>query len=414
MYLPQYVKEVLSRLDSAGFESYVVGGCVRNFLLGLPCADYDITTSAMPWEVKSALSPLPVFETGSHHGTVTALVQDKTVEITTFREDSNYSDHRHPDSVRFSKDILCDLKRRDFTVNAMAYNEQQGLIDPYGGKKDLENNILRCVGDCNLRFCEDALRILRALRFSSQYGFCIEKETALSMLKNKELLHFVSKERILSELKKIICGKKVELVFSEFSEILFLILPELKTLQNSSIGSPSLWEHTLRYVNSLPDRFALRFAALFRFCGADIAKTSLKCLKSDRKTIAQVGLLLSNLPLKLQNNRSEIKHLLSVLSPETLFELILLEQTAPQYFHLKTDEEFSDIRQTAEDIIKSGECFSLSSLAVNGNDLASLGIHGKQTGTMLKVLLTDVIEGSLPNERSALLKCADEKKEKLP
>ena len=204
--LPEFVKKALIRTNEAGEEAFIVGGCVRDILMGKTPHDWDITTSAKPEKTKEIFSSFKTVDTGLKHGTVLVLIDGEPLEITTYRIDGEYTDCRHPDSVSFTSDIENDLSRRDFTVNAMAYNDEKGLVDLFGGEDDIRNKIIRCVGDADKRFNEDALRIMRALRFSSTLGFTIESETKKAILKNRELLNNVAKERISTELLKLLCG----------------------------------------------------------------------------------------------------------------------------------------------------------------------------------------------------------------
>lgn len=393
MKLPDYVNKAIKILEQNGFDAYVVGGCVRNFLLGEPVSDYDITTSALPEQIKAAFSAYPVIETGISHGTVTVLIHNNPLEITTFREDQGYSDHRRPDSVNFSKSLEGDLKRRDFTVNSLAFNERSGIVDLFGGKSDLEKSLLRCVGDADERFNEDALRILRALRFASVYGFCIEEKTAASIIKNYQLLSYVSKERILSELKKLICGKNAEGVLLDFSKVVYFILPQLKT-------NAADYKKAVRSLCRLQSDFSLRFAALFCFADEPNAKEALKSLKCDKKTETEVCLLLKFLNAPI-NTKSDIKLLLSVFEKEHFASLLALKRAV-----LNTDTALA--QACAEEILQNNECYCLSQLAVSGADLLKLGFKGKEIGAILKLLLDAVISERLPNDFDALIEYAKE------
>ncbi|MBQ8869288.1 MAG: CCA tRNA nucleotidyltransferase [Oscillospiraceae bacterium] len=392
--MPDYIKQIISLLENAGHEAYAVGGCVRDCLLNRPCSDYDITTSALPDEVKKALCGITVIETGISHGTVTAVVNENPVEITTYREDLSYSDHRRPDAVRFSSSLCADLGRRDFTINALAYSEKSGIIDLYGGKADLEKGIIRTVGDAQERFNEDALRILRALRFSSQLEFEVEEKTAAACLSNCELLSFVSKERIYSELKKLICGKNAADCLLNFRQIIFYILPALETAH---------FDSALSALPLLPEDFALRFASLFYHIGSAAAADALRTLKADKKTTIETKTLIENLPLKAEMNGREIKTMLSKIGEEMFFKLIVLETA---FASESRKAELKKTKTAAENIIKRGECYSLSTLKISGSDLASLEIEGRQIGQVLNRLLAAVINDEIPNEKSTLLEKA--------
>ena len=218
--LPDNIIFVLSRLEEAGYEAYLVGGCVRDPLIGREVSDYDITTSALPSEVEKVFADLRVIETGIKHGTVTVLSDEEPVEITTFRTDGDYLDSRHPESVTFTRKVEDDLSRRDFTVNSIAMDKDGKYVDPFGGREDIERRIIRCTGDPDKRFSEDALRIIRALRFSSVLGFEIEDETARSIHANRELLKKISVERVFIELKKLLCGKDVFRILIDYSDVI--------------------------------------------------------------------------------------------------------------------------------------------------------------------------------------------------
>ena len=394
MFLPDYIKQVISLLESAGNEAYAVGGCVRDALLKRLCSDYDITTSALPDETKKALSGITVIETGISHGTVTAVINGTPVEITTYREDLSYSDHRRPDAVRLGGTLRADLARRDFTINALAYSERDGIIDLYGGKKDLESGLIRAVGDADRRFNEDALRILRALRFSSQLGFEIEEKTAAACISNRELLSFVSKERIYAELKKLLCGKNAADCLSKFRQIVFYILPALKT---------EYFDSALSALPLLPCDFALRFAGLFYHIGAAAAAEALRALKADKKTTIETKTLIENLPLKAEMSSKEIKTLLSKIGKEMFFKLISLESA---FADEQKAEKLKQLNNGAEGIIERGECYRISDLKISGSDLSNLKIEGKQIGQVLNRLLAAVINGEIPNDKSTLLEKA--------
>lgn len=402
MQLPHYVKKVISALESEGYEAYCVGGCVRNCLLNLPVSDYDITTSALPEQVKKALYPCRIIETGLVHGTVTAVIDNTPIEITTFRSDCGYSDHRHPDSVSFAKALKEDLSRRDFTVNALAFNEKSGIIDIFGGKADLEKRLIRCVGEPKARFSEDALRILRALRFAACLGFSIEEKTAAAIKDNFRLLSFVSKERIYSELSKLVCGKNAPEIIKVFSEVIaFCLFPQGEDHSAKvKVAAP-----TLSY---LPQTPALRYCALLRFVKASpiesarCAEKALHALKADKKTRNAVFSLLSSLPLKKAVDRRAVKELLREHGWQKLVDLILLERALSS----QSDEPLSFIETEMENIIKSGECFSLSSLKINGDDLTALGFEPNSIGNILNTLLSLVISEKLENSPKQLLSAA--------
>ena len=250
MTLPEQVHMALDRLEAAGWEAFVVGGAVRDALRGCAAGDWDITTNAEPEQVERVFSGERLIETGLRHGTVTVLLDGLPLEITTYRVDGGYSDHRRPDSVTFTRSLRDDLLRRDFTMNALAYNPQTGLVDICGGAEDLAHGIVRCVGEPERRFREDGLRILRALRFASVLGFTIEPETAAAIHRCAELLRYLAAERVLSELTKLLCGQNAGAVLREFSDVLAVPIPELRPMFGFAQHNPhhdrDVWQHTIR------------------------------------------------------------------------------------------------------------------------------------------------------------------------
>lgn len=228
MSIPKYVSDVLNRLEENGFSAYVVGGCVRDYLLGRPINDFDVATSALPEEMLEIFKDYKTVDNGIKHGTVAVVSENKLVEVTTFRSDGTYTDSRRPDSVSFERNIEEDLARRDFTINAMAYRKSEGIIDLYGGQEDLKNRLIRCVGNPHKRFSEDALRIMRGMRFASTLGFRIEEETLSAMLETKNLLQKIAKERITSEFRGVLLGESIYDVLMSCREIIYELIPELR------------------------------------------------------------------------------------------------------------------------------------------------------------------------------------------
>lgn len=394
MQLPNYAQTVIDKLNSQGFDAYAVGGCVRDSLLSLPIYDFDITTSAAPNEVKTALCDYKIIETGIAHGTVTALVDGHHLEITTFRGEGTYRDFRHPDSVTFSKNLEDDLSRRDFTMNAIAYNTKVGYVDLFGGRADINARLIRAVGNANTRLREDALRILRALRFSACLDFEIEKETKAAILKNYNLLSHVSKERIFTELKRLICGKNSPAVLIEYYEIfnfLFCISQDRR-----------FYEIAAHTISNLKDAaFPDRLAALFLDCDQKTIKTVLTSLKSDIKTINRVCTLTS-IPNLSRVNKISVKKLLSQYSRDELLVASHLQLAAE-----KIDKTAADtLSALIGEILENGECFSLSQLAISGLELSALGFKGAQIGTALDKILNEVILGHVPNTLSDLMTLA--------
>ncbi len=430
--LSKQAEEAIGLLRSGGFEAYAVGGCTRDMLMGRESQDTDITTSALPEEIKKVFSSFRTVDTGIKHGTVTVLIGGTPFEITTYRTEKGYSDGRHPDEVSFTLNLEKDLKRRDFTVNSIAYCPDKGFVDPFGGKKDIEGKIIRCVGKPKERFTEDSLRILRGLRFASVLGFEIEKETAQAMRECKELLNIVSKERIFSELSKLLCGENVRYVLTNYSDVLEVVLPEIKGMkgfdQQNFHHIYDILEHTAAVTESIKPVAHLRFAALFHDCGkpdcfsldekgvghfyshpsisARKAEEALLRLKSDTKTREKVVRLVKVHDTPIEESERIIKKRLRSMGQELFFDLIRLQRAdtkglAPE-FHDR-EAHFDTLEKMAKEIIESEECFSLKELKIDGNDLIREGFTGKEIGTALSAALEAVIDGRVPNERDSLI-----------
>lgn len=432
MVIPSYVVCLIEKLTAAGFRTAAVGGCVRDSLLGKTPHDWDLATAA-PWqEVKALFSPeYSVIETGTQHGTVTILSADYPVEITTFRIDGDYSDGRHPDRVRFTNDLSEDLARRDFTINAMAFDGDR-IIDPFGGQTDLLSKTIRCVGNPKRRFQEDALRILRALRFSSVLGFSIEENTACAIREQAASLSLISAERVFSELTKLLCGESVQGVLLSFSDVFAHILPEIEPLIGLPQHNPhhcyDVWAHTVSTVANISPLPYLRLAALFHDTGKAVCRTTdsdgidhffghaqlseayarraLHRLKSDRKTLDAVCRLVKWHDIPVTDEERLILRRLRQFGTDFFFDLLALKKAdcmakAP---HPERLNLLQDIRKKAENLLLKDACFSRKDLAVSGRDLIEAGIpEGKAVGDGLKKLLDAVTDGRLPNEKAALL-----------
>lgn len=386
---PESILEALDRLTAAGHQAYLVGGCVRDDALGVRPHDYDIACSAEPEETKRVFSADRTIDTGLKHGTVTVLLAGEPIEITTFRRDGEYLDGRHPESVRFSRALSDDLSRRDFTINAMAYGKE-GLIDPFGGMNDLNNKIIRCVGDPSRRFQEDALRILRALRFSSKLGFTIEKATREQMNALKGRMALVSRERVFAEMTGLIMGRDAARVMHKEKAILFAVLPMLD-------NEP--WARALRMVQHAPPDETARWAALLSPYGRETAKSAARSLKMSNALTKSISSAAAWLDKPL--SRDDIQYRLTLMSAAELFLLLDLRQADGG-----DANEIQSLRAESQRIIDEDECVSLSQLAVRGSHLIENGIAGAQIGHILRALLRDVALHRLPNERQALLDAA--------
>lgn len=415
-----------------GYEAYAVGGCTRDMIMGRKCQDTDITTSALPEEIKAVFSHFRTVDTGIKHGTVTVIIDDIPLEITTYRTEKSYSDGRHPDRVVFTRSLPEDLKRRDFTVNSIAYCPGSGFIDPFGGKDDIERKIIRCVGNPKKRFAEDSLRILRALRFSSVLGFTIEDATAKAMRECKELLSVISKERVFSELSGMLCGDNIRYVLEGYSDIIEVVLPEIKGMkgfdQHNFHHIYDILTHTAVVTENVPPIPHLRFAALFHDCGkvdcfsldetgtghfyshpsisAKKAKEALVRLKSDTKTKEKVIKLVKLHDTPIEESERIIKKRLRSMGEELFFDLLKLQRgdtqgLAPEFYDREV--HFDIIEKMARQIIESEDCFSLKDLKIDGNDLIEAGLKGKEIGAALSSALEEVIDGRIKNEKDTLL-----------
>lgn len=431
--IPEKVKYIIKRLESRGYEAYIVGGCVRDSLLGIKPNDYDIATNALPEQTKNCFSDKTVIETGIQHGTVTVVHENENFEITTYRIDGEYKDKRRPDSVSFTDDLTADLSRRDFTINAMAYSDRTGIIDRFGGQKDLFNHLIRCVGEPKERFNEDALRIFRAIRFASQLGFNMESLTALAVHDMKRNLKDVSAERIREELVKLVCGISPAEIMIEFFDVFEIIIPEMRRTvgfdQHSRYHIYDVWEHTAYSVENSKNEKEVRLALLlhdiekpscFKFDeegsghfpnhekkGAETAVNIMKRLRFDNETIKNVSEIIKYHYVTPVDDSIVVKRLLSKLDEKNLGRLIEVmkgDSRAKQSFCLERVAVLDSMKIRMYEIINQGECYSLKQLAVNGTDAENAGLSGKEIGELLQHLLSGVIENRLENSREALLK----------
>ena len=383
-----YIIEVLR---SHGHRADAVGGCVRDFLMGKEPFDIDITTSAKPEEMKRIFSGERTIETGIKHGTLTLLLHGTPYEITTYRVDGEYADHRHPEEVLFTETLSEDLARRDFTVNAMCYSPAEGLTDLCGGQTDLENKIIRAVGEAERRFTEDALRILRGLRFSATLGFSIEEKTAAAMRKCAHLLSFVSAERVLVEWKKLLGGKDAERILLEYRDVLSVALPFLSDVPMEKL--PPLESLTAE------ERMLLLFA-IMPPCGREAAfverfEKAALALRTDRAFLRRGSAILSHLFDADEGNDESLCLLLYHLGADGATSLLRLRIALSMADASRMDALIA--------LMEKNPCTSLSALAVSGKDLIALGLRGQDVGEALSHLLFEVMGGRVKNEASALL-----------
>lgn len=445
--LPEKVNYIIEELMSHGFEGYAVGGCVRDSLLGRIPGDWDITTSANPYEVKQ-IFPRTI-DTGIKHGTVTVMLGKEGFEVTTYRLDGEYEDNRHPKQVEYTKNLVEDLKRRDFTINAMAYNAKDGLVDEFDGLEDLKEKRIRCVGSADQRFEEDALRILRAVRFSAQLNFTIEEET-LAAIRIKALnLRNISAERIREELNKLLLSNHPEKIMIAYETGLTkVILPEFDQMLVTSLQSPyqqpNVAEYTLdvlRYfveklsknIEDKKQQLIYRWAILLHDVaktevkaadshmkkhtmelndkGAIMAKTILRRLKFDNETIESVTKLVSYHNFRFGSSKEDIRRATNLIGEKYMPMLFVIRECAIEGMNSKVKEEMVKILNQAKklyyEIIEDGECVSLKMLAVNGKDLIEQGFEsGKNIGLLLQQLLEMVIVDPTLNTKEQLLRIA--------
>ena len=431
MILPEYVRECLDALESAGFAAYCVGGCVRDACLGLTPHDYDICTAALPEQTEGVFVGRKLVLAGKKHGTVGVVFENEVVEITTFRTEGAYRDNRHPDWVEFVPDVEADLARRDFTVNAMAYSPRRGFADPFGGRADLERKVLRAVGEPQLRFCEDSLRILRGLRFAVRYGLTVEETTWQAMLEQRHLMDNLARERVFEELCRLLPLVTAE-DLTAFAPILAAVIPELTAMIGFDQRSPhhayDLFAHVAHVVAGVPADLTLRWAALLHDVGkvptftqdatgrghfyghagvgGEMADGILRRLKAPTALRERVVFLIGKHMTKLEPEKKVLRRWLGRLGGEAIEQLLLLQEADMGSKGTGRPEEldqFSRIRAILEEIRAENACLSLKDLAVNGHDLMALGIQGKAVGETLNHLLEQVIDEVLLNEKETLL-----------
>lgn len=435
--LPKHVKYIIETLEQNGYEAYAVGGCVRDSILGREPNDWDITTSADPYEVKKLFSH--TIDTGLQHGTVTIMLEHVGYEVTTYRIDGDYEDSRHPKEVTFTKSLEEDLKRRDFTVNAMAYNDRDGLIDLFHGMDDIQKKVIRCVGNAEERFTEDALRIMRAVRFSAQFGYEIELETKKAIVKLAPNLKNISAERIREELIKLLVSEHPEYIRIAYETgITAQILPELdvcmETKQNTPHHMYTVGEHIIHSLTNVPGDKVLRLAMLMHDIGkpycittdeagrdhfkghaeksAEMAAVIMHRLKFDNDTLNRVKRLAKyhdwaislSPPIKKATVRSMISRIGEDLFPDlfTIGDADLLAQS--DYFKAEKEEKQQLLKEMYREIIEQGDCLSIKNLAVSGNDLIGHGMKpGKELGQVLQKMLEDVLKHPSSNNKEYLL-----------
>lgn len=430
--LPEKVEYIINTLEEAGYEAYAVGGCVRDSLLNREPDDWDITTSARPQQVK-AVFPRTI-DTGIQHGTVTVMMGKEGFEVTTYRIDGEYEDSRHPKEVIFTANLVEDLKRRDFTINAFAYNHRSGIVDAFDGMSDLENGIIRCVGDAKERFTEDALRMMRAVRFSAQLGYDIEEKTKEAIIELAPNLKNISAERIQVELVKLLQSPHPDYLRVAYElGMTKVILPEfdkaMETPQNNPHHMYNVGEHLLHTLLHVRTDRSLRIAALLHDiakpdteeidedgishfhghaeAGEEKAGTILRRLKFDNDTINKVKKYVKYHDYKIEATPRAVRRALNKIGKDYFVEVLELKQAdmlaQSMYQREEKEENLTQVRSLYEEILRKEECVSLKDLAITGKDLMELGVpQGKQLGAILQKLLEDVLEKPEHNTREYL------------
>ena len=431
MLIPENVLAIIKRLSRAGFDAYAVGGCVRDSLMGRTPKDWDVCTSALPEQVRAVFSGQRIIDTGIKHGTVTLLLDGESYEITTFRIDGAYNDSRRPESVEFTDDITADLSRRDFTVNAMAWSPERGLMDPFGGREDLDRGLLRAVGEPGVRFREDALRILRGVRFSVD-GFRVEKNTAAAMLENRELLDNISAERKREELVSSMLRGKIRGPFTEFREVMAQVVPELRPAfdceQRNRHHCYDVYTHILTAVDNCGSSDpAVKMALLLHdiakpamkkfykgqdhfkghpAAGAKIAAEVMKRLKFDNASIDKAEMLVRFHDVRLVHGMPQILKLMSLLGDDMMPELFdIMEADIMAQSEYGREEKLmlkNKGRENYETALRENMCRSLKGLAVHGEDARSLGLKGREIRAALRYCLNGVMNLAVENAREPL------------
>lgn len=414
MIVPKEIQEIIDYIEDNGFEVYIVGGAVRDFLLDKKPLDFDLTTNALPGDLKKIFknkNDIRIFEVGIKHGTLTICNKNYCMEITTYRTEEEYRDLRHPDKVSFVTNIDEDLKRRDFTINAICY--RNGIYDPFNGQKDLKNKVIRAIGNPDQRFNEDALRIMRAIRFAAILGFEIEKQTRQSIFNNKNLLEKISIERIRDEFDKILMSNNASNIILLYYDIFYYFFKDFGTVYNVNLN--------FNILNLASKNFLLRLSSFYyiiikntlpfvdNFDYKFYIKKTLKNLNYPFETILKTTTILNNLDIKLINNKIFIKNKINKLGLENLINLLNFKIIIRKY--VKEDySNISNMLDTIEEIINNNEVFSLKQLNINGKDLVDLGVkEGPEIGNILQKILKLIINEQLINEKKLIIEFINNK-----
>ena len=432
MLLPDSAAACVKRLENAGFAAYAVGGCVRDACLGLTPHDYDLCTAATPAEMKALFADHTLVLAGEKHGTVGVVMDGEVVEITTFRTEGDYRDNRHPDRVEFVTDIEKDLSRRDFTVNAMAYSPTRGLCDPFGGREDLKKGILRAVGDAEIRFREDSLRILRGVRFAVRFRLTPEEKTEKAMADLSGLMENLARERVFSELDGLLPHLRAEDLI-RYSTVLCAVIPELRATlgfdQRTHHHIYDIYTHTAQVVAGVPATSVLRWAALLHDIGkpacftldeagcghfyghakvsAEMANTVLHRLKAPTALRNRVVRLIELHMTPLTADRKLLRRRVAQHGFETVYDLLRLQESDVKGTGVTENAlSFAGVEEILKEIEAENACLTLKDLAISGHDLMALGFSGPAIGKTQRYLLEQVLEERLPNEKEALLTAA--------
>ncbi len=434
MKIPEYAVKAVKQLEQNGFEAYFAGGCVRDYIMNVTPHDYDVTTNALPEQIKAVFSGYNVIPTGEKHGTITVIIDGEQIEITTYRIDSSYTDNRHPDKVEFSSSLAEDLKRRDFTINAMVMDADGNITDLFGGREDIKNGVIRAVGKAEERFNEDALRILRGLRFAARLGFEIEPETAKAVHECRSLLKNISAERIREEFTGLLCGSYPDSILRSYRDVIAVFIPEIVPCfefeQHSPYHRYDVWEHTIHAVKECRNKEKIRIAMFFH----DIAKPD--CFKQDvngrghfkghaPKSAEKTALIMKRLkfPNRMTedvvtlishhsdelNTRYELRRIIGEIGAENVFDLLDVQRAdslSKQDFCRERLKKSDSQEKTVREIIENHECVCIKDLDINGYDLMEIGFSGKEIKAVLAELLENVMKDNIKNERCELIDCA--------
>lgn len=411
LWIAPQAAAVLQALERAGIDAWIVGGCVRDMLRGVQPHDWDITAAAIPEEIEAALCGFRLIETGIRHGTVTALSDGEPIEVTACRGEGDYMDMRHPSSVTFHRSIEEDLARRDFTINALAYSPKTGLLDLWGGEADLHRGILRCIRDPGERFSEDALRILRALRFSAVLGFEIERETAAAVHRLAENICHVSIERCTAELTKLLTGENAGPVLEQYGDVPAVLLPELARTLSTPAGRAH-WRSGIEALSLAPQRLEVRLALFLMACRSiveqETRETQASAVEETLRALHLPGQVISHTVALIRFHdalptaeRASVLHGLHDLGPERLLDLTDLREAECRALG-EDVSVFPAVRDKIEELTACGACCQLSQLALSGNDLKAMGYSGRAVGMALNSLLEAVMDGKCENTPEGL------------